>query len=119
MAKIQKSPQPFGKLAFSPKLDHLLFTTPMNTLFCLYSEAFSLYNPTYPPIYNLFQNQKSTNSASTSKIQPTTLPTFFLVCLQVSEKSGVMKENCWTVGINFNNENWHNVTALWSAAGAR
>jgi hypothetical protein len=73
--KIQKS-QPFGKLAFSPKFDHLLFTTPMNTLFCLYSEAFSLYNPTYPPIYNLFQNQKSTNSASTSKIQSTTLPTF-------------------------------------------
>jgi hypothetical protein len=47
--------------------------------------------------YNLFQNQKSTNSASASKIHPTTSPTFVLVCLQVSEKSEVMRENCWTV----------------------
>jgi cell shape-determining protein MreD len=47
--------------------------------------------------YNLFQNQKSTNSASTSKIHPTTSATFVLVCLQVSEKSEVMRENCWTV----------------------
>jgi hypothetical protein len=42
MANIQKSPQPFGKLAFSPKFDHLLFTTPMNTLFCLYNPACGL-----------------------------------------------------------------------------
>jgi hypothetical protein len=34
---------------------------------------------------------------STSKIDPTTSPTFVLVCLQVSEKSEVMRENCWTV----------------------
>jgi hypothetical protein len=34
---------------------------------------------------------------STSKIQPTTSPTLFLVYLKVSEKSGVTKENCWTV----------------------
>jgi hypothetical protein len=32
---------------------------------------------------------------STSKIQPTTSPTF--VFSQMSKKSGVMKENCWTV----------------------
>jgi hypothetical protein len=31
---------------------------------------------------------------STSKIQPITSPTFVF---SVSEKSGVMKENCWTV----------------------
>jgi hypothetical protein len=34
---------------------------------------------------------------STSKTQPTTSPTFVFSGLQVSEKSGVMKENWWTV----------------------
>jgi hypothetical protein len=119
MAKIQKSPQPFGKLAFSPKFDHLLFTTPMNTLFCLYSEAFSLYNPTYPPIIICFKIKNPPTVHLPRKYNRQRCRLLFLVCLQVSEKSGVMKENCWTVGINFNNENWHNVTALWSAAGAR
>jgi hypothetical protein len=45
--------------------------------------------------YNLFQNQKSTNTAfyleNTNRQRRQLL---FLVCLHVSEKSGVMKENC-------------------------
>jgi hypothetical protein len=39
--------------------------------------------------YNLFQNQKSTNSASASKIQPTTSPTFvFSVSTSARKKWG-------------------------------
>jgi hypothetical protein len=44
--------------------------------------------------YNLFQNQKSTNSGKYNRQRRRLL---FLVCLQVSKKSGVMRENCWTV----------------------
>jgi hypothetical protein len=49
--------------------------------------------------YNLFQNQKSTNSVFIlpRKYNRQRRQLLFLVCLQVSEKSGVMKENCWKV----------------------
>jgi hypothetical protein len=43
-------------------------------------------------IYNLFQNKKSTNTAFYLERQRRQL--LFLVCLQVSEKNEVMKENC-------------------------
>jgi hypothetical protein len=49
-------------------------------------------------LYNLFQNQKSINSAFYLENTTDNVAYFcFLMCLQVSEKRGVMKENCWTV----------------------
>jgi hypothetical protein len=51
-------------------------------------------------MYNLFQNQKSTNTAfylETIFYNRQRRQFLFLVCLQVSEKSGVMKDNCWRV----------------------
>jgi hypothetical protein len=49
--------------------------------------------------YKLLQNQKSTNSAFyvPRKYNRQRRRLLFLLCPQVSEKSGVMKENCWTV----------------------
>jgi hypothetical protein len=47
-------------------------------------------------VYNLFQNQKSSNSGP-RKYNRQRRRLLFLVCLQVLEKSGVMKESCWTV----------------------
>jgi hypothetical protein len=43
--------------------------------------------------YNLFQNQKSTNTAFYLENTTDNVANFcFLVCLQMSEKSGVMKK---------------------------
>jgi hypothetical protein len=51
---------------------------------------------TYLPII-CFKIKNPPTVHSTSKIQPTTSPTFVFSVLQVSEKSGVMKENCCKV----------------------
>jgi hypothetical protein len=55
----------------------------------------SIQSPIINNNYNLFQNQKSTNILPRKYIRQRRR-LLFLVCLQVSEKSGVMRENCWS-----------------------
>jgi hypothetical protein len=42
----------------------------------------------------MLQNQKSTNTVFYLENTTDNVANLFLVCLHVSEKSGVMKENC-------------------------